>query len=175
MGWGKGSRGVVLVSYSRRDVLNACYVQSQSGRSNREGRSNVEPQCFLERLSCPIEPIRVHRFTRLWLHLPMDLPRARPQRRTDNGGAFKSTVYCDWARANQIERTYIRPRVSTDNAYVERFNGTLRSEVLDRYKFRSLAEVQRMIDDWRIRYNVSRSNSGLGGLSPLQYAYMARQ
>jgi len=64
---------------------------------------------------------------------------------------------------------------TSENTYTEQFNGILRNEVLNFYEFQSLGEVQRMLDDWRKRYNLSRPNFALGGLSPLQYAYAAAQ
>jgi len=91
--------------------------------------------------------------------------------RSDNGGQFKSSAYAKWTKSNGVERSYIRPSVSCDNAFVERFNGSLRQEVTDRFIFNSLQEVQSMIDDWRVRYNVSRPHLGLGGLSPMQFCY----
>jgi putative transposase len=56
------------------------------------------------------------------------------------------------------------------NAYIERFNRTFRTEVLDRYVFTSLDEVRRMTEDWRQRYNHDQPHGSLGGLSPIRYA-----
>lgn len=88
---------------------------------------------------------------------------------SDNGSQFKSIVYGAWTQQNNVKRHYSRPFHSADNAYVERFNRALRDEVLNWYRFRSLAEVQRMLDDWRVRYNMARPHMSLHGLSPLQF------
>lgn len=88
---------------------------------------------------------------------------------TDNGVQFKSRVYEEWAKQNKVRRHYSRVHQPSDNAYVERFHRTMRKEVLDWYRFRSLVEVQRMLDDWRARYNMSRPHMSLYGLSPLQF------
>lgn len=93
--------------------------------------------------------------------------------RSDNGAQFRSAVYVKWTEKNTVTRSYIRPSVSCDNAYVERFNGTLRQEVTDRFVVNGLEEAQAMINDWRVRYNLSRPHSTLGGLSPMQFAYAA--
>lgn len=95
--------------------------------------------------------------------------------RTDNGGEFKSVAYRRWTDANSIRRTFIRRRVPADNAYIERFNKTLRSEFLSRYTFRSLAEVQRALDEWSLRYNFVRSHLALGDLSPMQFLEVRRR
>ena len=56
------------------------------------------------------------------------------------------------------------------NAYIERFNRTFRTEVLDRYVFTTLAEVRRMTEDWQHHHNHDRPHRSLGGLSPARYA-----
>jgi putative transposase len=54
--------------------------------------------------------------------------------------------------------------------YIERFNRTFRTEVLERYVFTTLTEVRRMTEDWQHRYNHHRPHRSLGGLSPVRYA-----
>lgn len=65
--------------------------------------------------------------------------------RTDNGPEFLSGEFVAWAES--VERTiqYIQPGEPNQNAYVERFNRTYRTEVLDLYLFRSLHEVREII------------------------------
>lgn len=89
--------------------------------------------------------------------------------RSDNGGQFKSRLYRDWTDKHGVNLRYSRPWHWSDNAIVERFNRTIRQEVLDWHAFRSLAEAQRMLDDWRVRYNYGRPHMALQGLSPLQF------
>ncbi|WP_163838898.1 integrase core domain-containing protein [Pseudoxanthomonas sacheonensis] len=87
---------------------------------------------------------------------------------------FKGHDYIAWTKAAAVRRVYIRPKSPTENVLVERFNLTMRQEVLDRYLLTSIAEAGRMLEDWRVRYNLSRPHHSLGGLSPLQYAVLAK-
>lgn len=97
--------------------------------------------------------------------------RGAPHRlRLDNGPEFISAALNHWAREHSIELLHIQPGQPTQNAYIERFNRTFRTEVLDRYVFHSLNEVRRMTEDWRHRYNHHRPHRSLGGLPPIRYA-----
>lgn len=97
--------------------------------------------------------------------------RGKPKRlRLDNGPELVSRALAQWARQNMIELCFIQPGKPTQNALIERFNRTLRTEVLDRYVFNSMSEVRQMLEDWRDRYNHQRPHSALGGLTPTKYA-----
>jgi putative transposase len=52
-----------------------------------------------------------------------------------------------------IALNYIEPGEPNQNAYIERFNRTFRTEVLDAYLFNSVEQVQAIADDWRYQYN----------------------
>lgn len=96
--------------------------------------------------------------------------RGAPQRlRLDNGPEFISAALRQWAQRHGVELLHIQPGKPTQNAYIERFNRTYRTEVLDRYVFTILHEVRRMTEDWRHRYNHQRLHRALGGLSPVAY------
>lgn len=97
--------------------------------------------------------------------------RGTPRRlRLDNGPEFISAALKHWAQQHGVELLHIQPGKPTQNAYIERFNRTFRTEVLDRYVFHSLNEVRRMAEDWRYRYNHHRPHRALGGLPPIRYA-----
>src|SRR5262249_36069175 len=90
--------------------------------------------------------------------------------RTDNGPEFISHTLQSWCEQQQITLQYIQPGKPTQNAYIERKNGSLRRELLNAYLFYSLAEVRAMTEEWRTDYNTERPHKALGYLSPLKYA-----
>ena len=96
---------------------------------------------------------------------------ARPRRiQVDNGSEFTSKVMDQWAYFNQVELDFSRRGKPTDNAFIESFNGKLRSECLNSNWFLSLVDAQGKIEAWRQDYNHSRPHSSLGNLTPQEFA-----
>jgi putative transposase len=95
--------------------------------------------------------------------------------RSDNGPEFRSDVVQAWAKANGIGWVFTQPGCPAQNAYIERFNGTYRVEVLDAYQFETLEQV-RQITEHRIPvYNEQRVHSAIGHLPPLVFKQQQQQ
>lgn len=90
--------------------------------------------------------------------------------RMHNGPEFVSKQLAGWAERNEVTLQFIQPGKPTQNAYIERFNRTYRTEVLDFYVFDSLAEVRRMTEEWHHRYNHERPHESLNKLPPVRFA-----
>lgn len=90
--------------------------------------------------------------------------------RSDNGPEFISHVLQQWCEKHKITLQYIQPGKPTQNAYIERKNGSMRRELLNAYLFNSLAEVRCLSEEWWIDYNTERPHKSLGYLSPLCFA-----
>lgn len=55
--------------------------------------------------------------------------RGKPQAiRVDNGPEFTSSAFTGWCDKQRIEILYIQPGKPVQNAYIERFNRTYRTE-----------------------------------------------
>ena len=89
--------------------------------------------------------------------------------RCDNGPEFISRDFQNWCKGNDIVILYTQPGCPTQNSYIERFNGSYRRAVLDRYLFRNLTEVKAQTQEWRKYYNVQRPHESLANKTPSEF------
>lgn len=94
--------------------------------------------------------------------------------RTDNGSEFISTLMRQYCKKQNIKIRYIEPGKPTQNAYVERLNGSLRRELLDQHLFQSVAHAQQLAEAWQWDYNNCRPHQSLGYKTPLEFAHVHR-
>ena len=98
----------------------------------------------------------------------------KPERlRSDNGPEFISQTLQDWCADKKVILYWIEPGKPTQNAYIERFNGTFRREVLKANTFSSLAQVHRTVDAWLVEYNTERPHQALKFMTPVEYRLAA--
>ena len=93
--------------------------------------------------------------------------------RVDNGPEYISGTLMKWAQQQGIALQHIQPGKPQQNAYVERYNRTVRHEWLDQYIFETIQEVQDYATDWLWTYNHDRPNMGIGGITPAQKLKLA--
>jgi putative transposase len=95
--------------------------------------------------------------------------RGRPKCiRCDNGPEYISHTLAQWARKHGIELLFIQPGNPQQNAYIERYNRTVRYDWLNQYLFESIHEAQDFATKWLWHYNHERPNMALGGVTPKQ-------
>ncbi len=68
-----------------------------------------------------------------------------------------------------IEFKHIQPGRPTQNAYIERFNGSYRKGVLNKFIFEDINQVRILTEEWIKDYNQDRPHEGLGGIPPNAY------
>jgi putative transposase len=83
-----------------------------------------------------------------------------------------SQGFTEWAEHHGIQLLFIQPGKPNQNAFIERFNKSFRTEVLDANLFNSISEVQMAADVWLMDYNEYRPHESLGDVPPA--AYMPR-
>lgn len=95
--------------------------------------------------------------------------RGKPRAiRCDNGPEYISEKLKSWAKKRGIDLQYIQPGNPQQNAYIERYNRTVRYDWLAQYLFDSIEEVQEYATNWLWTYNHERPNMALGGITPMQ-------
>lgn len=100
--------------------------------------------------------------------------RGKPnQIRCDNGPEYISHTLKLWAEKRGIHIEFIEPGNPQQNAYVERYNRTVRYDWLSQYLFDTLDEVRDFATGWLWTYNHERPNMGLGGITPMQKLALA--
>ena len=85
------------------------------------------------------------------------------------GPELRAQWFIDWTEAKGIARWYIEPGKPDQNAFVERFNRTYRSEVLDAHVFATVEQVQHLTEAWIDDYNEYRLHEALGNVPPLHF------
>ena len=156
------------VPLSQNEVWSMDFMHDtlQSGRSyrvfnviddfNREGLgAEVDLSLPAERVTCALDRIIE------WRGKPKAL-------RCDNGPEYISHKLKSWAASKQIDLLYIQPGQPQQNAYIERFNRTMRYEFLSQHLFKTIEEVQDWSTKWLWQYNHQRPHMGLNGLTPTQ-------
>lgn len=99
---------------------------------------------------------------------PLLLKHGKPKYlRSDNGPEFIAAALQDWLRRVGIQPIQICPGSPWENGYNERFNGTLRREVLNAEWFATTKQAQIVINQWLRQYNHVRPHQALNMRAPV--------
>lgn len=88
---------------------------------------------------------------------------------SDRGVEYSAYAYRARLAAQGIIQSMNRPRELTDNAFIESFWHTMKSEVIHKLTFESDAALHAVIERFIHRYNRTRLHSSLGYRSPIDY------
>jgi len=89
--------------------------------------------------------------------------------RVDNGPEFIATALKDWMVKMNVRLQFIQPGKPMQNGYIERFNRSLRQDVLSANLFYNLTDAKVAIDEFQEDYNYHRPHDSLGDLTPIDY------
>jgi putative transposase len=99
---------------------------------------------------------------------PLLLKHGKPHYiRSDNGPEFIAEALQTWLRRVGIKPIQIYPGSPWENGYNERFNGTLRREVLNAEWFTSVDQARVVINQWLKQYNHTRPHQALNMRPPV--------
>ena len=99
---------------------------------------------------------------------PLLLKRGRPEYiRSDNGPEFIAADLQEWLMNVGVKPIRIFPGSPWENGYNERFNGTLRNEVLNAEWFHTTRQAQTAINVWLRQYNEIRPHHALRMRPPM--------
>ncbi|MBQ4835436.1 IS3 family transposase [Pseudoalteromonas luteoviolacea] len=102
--------------------------------------------------------------------------RGKPKRiHCDNGPEYVSQYLADWAERHNIELLFIRPGNPQQNAYIERFNRTVRYDWLGLELYSEIEELQEQATQWLRTYNNDPPNMVLGGMTSIQKLDLIKQ
>ncbi len=97
----------------------------------------------------------------------MLLKRGRPEFiRSDNGPEFVAEGFQTWLTKVGVKPIRIYPGSPWENGYNERFNGTLRCEVLNAEWFATIDQAKTVIGRWLRQYKTVRPHQALGMRPP---------
>jgi len=100
-------------------------------------------------------------------------PDDAPLLHSDQGWQYRMAAYQEKLKGQGMLQSMSRKGNCLDNAVMENFFGTLKSECFYLKQFGSLSELRKAIEDYIDYYNNERISLRLKGLSPVEYRTQA--
>lgn len=105
--------------------------------------------------------------------LGMALKKVDPEKsllmHSDQGWQYQMKQYQSVLKQNKIKQSMSRKGNCLDNAVMENFFGTLKSELFYLNKYKSINHLKKEINEYIKYYNNDRIKLNLNGMSPVQY------
>jgi putative transposase len=165
-----GTRAPMLIPMAANDRWSLDFVSDQLTDGRRFRVLTVVDDCTRECLALVADT------SLSGLRVARELDRIIDERGkprmivSDNGSEFTRNAILQWTNRGKVDWHYIAPGKPIQNAFIESFNGRLRDELLNETLFSSLPQARLALSSWRSDYNVHRPHSGLGWLTPAEFA-----
>jgi putative transposase len=89
--------------------------------------------------------------------------------RLKNGPEMTSHGFTEWAEHHGIQLLFIQPGKPNQKAFIDRFNKSIRTDLLDASLFNSISEVQKAAVVWLMDNNEYRPYESPGDVPPVAY------
>ena len=93
---------------------------------------------------------------------------------SDRGVEYAAYAFRDRLAALGFVQSMNRPREITDNAHMESFFHSLKSDTIEGFTFTCAEEVEQLLRSYMPYYNGVRLHSGIGYRSPMDYEAQLR-
>lgn len=114
-----------------------------------------------------------HNSALTWAALRMAIAKRRPAPglvfHSDRGSEYGNYLYRDRLSGHGIVQSMNRPKTMTDNAFVESFFHSMKSDVIHGHPQRTPEELDDVLRRYIVRYNRTRLHSALAYRSPIDY------
>jgi putative transposase len=104
------------------------------------------------------------------IYLTKDLKESEIIFHSDQGRQYGAEITVNQLLEYQFERSMSRAGTPTDNAIAERFVGTFKHSVVERYRYERIEEFAEFTYKWLNFYNNKRPHQSLEQKSPNEYA-----
>lgn len=90
--------------------------------------------------------------------------------RSDNGREFIAATLVDWLKEQGVEAVFIEKASPQQNSFIERFNGTMRRDLLNFEEMDNITEAQVLANSLNEEYNHERPHRALNMMTPDEFA-----
>lgn len=88
--------------------------------------------------------------------------------RSDNGSQFIAKNVREYLGLIGVSQEFTHIATPEENAHIEAYHGILKKEVFNRFEYRTLGEIEKILKDYVLFYNNERLHGLLGRITPVE-------